>query len=155
VAKPTKASRPRRPVWIQVLVLVVLFLGGGAAGVELSRRLAPQSFLAQFVGLFSFAVPFVVGMNLWLGSAIVVELWRRVAGRRAVIRASTSDVPAGSAAFVPVCGALVPIAGLLIGILGSSLGVLGTVALYLLLGLSYGTACWLFARLGYLPLPQE
>lgn len=149
------ASGSQRPVWTQVLVLAALFLGGGAAGVALSQRLAPQSFLAQFVGLFSFAVPFVAGMNLWLGSAIVVELWRRVAGRRSTLQASRSDVPGGSAAFVPVCGVLVPFAGLLIGILGSSLGVLGTVALYLLLGLSYGTACWLFARLGYLPFPQE
>lgn len=145
----------RRPAGTQALVLAVLFLGGGAAGVGLSQRLAPQSFLAQFIGLFSFAVPFVAGMHLWLGAAITAELWRRLAGRGGSASVGASDVPGGSVVFVPVCGVLVAIAGLLIGILGSSLGVLGTAGLYLLLGLSYGAACWQFARSGYLPFPHE
>jgi hypothetical protein len=65
------------------------------------------------------------------------------------------QIPPGSIAFVPVCVVLVGCAGLLIGVLGSSIGVITTVALYLMLGLAYGTACWLFARSGYLPFPQE
>ena len=145
----------RRPVWVQVLVLAVLFLGGGAAGVELSRRLAAQSFLAQFVGLFSFAVAFVAGLHAWLGLAIGVGLWRLAARRPVSGRAAESRIPGGSIAFVPVCVAMVGFAGLLIGIAGSSLGVIATVGLYLILGLTYGIACWLCATSGYLPFPQE
>jgi hypothetical protein len=49
---------------------------------------------------------------------------------------------------------LVGFAGLLIGLLGSSLGVISTLGMYALLGLGYGTACWLCARSGYLPFPE-
>jgi hypothetical protein len=62
----------------QVLVLVLLFLGGGSFGVWLAGRLAPESILAQFVGLFSFSLPFAIGLQSWLGAAIVVEVIRRL-----------------------------------------------------------------------------
>lgn len=50
---------------------------------------------------------------------------------------------------------MITCAGLLIGVFGSSLGVIATTGLYLVLGLSYGVTCWLFARAGHLPIPQE
>ena len=56
----------------QILVLVLLFLGGGSLGVWLAIRLAPESILAQFVGLFSFSLPFAIGLQSWMGAAIVV-----------------------------------------------------------------------------------
>ena len=43
----------------------------------------------------------------------------------------------------------------MIALVGSTRGVLFTLVLYLLLGLGYGTACWLCARSGYLPFPTE
>jgi hypothetical protein len=142
-------------VWTQVFVLALLFLGGGVAGAGISGTLAPDSSAAQFVGLFSLSLPFAVGMNLWLGFAITTEVWRAVRRRGRPARDAAPPVPPGSIAFVPTCLVLVGFAGLLIAILGSSLGVVVTVALYLALGLLYGTACWLSARNGYLPFPQE
>ena len=139
-----------------MLVLALLFLGGGAAGVGIARWLAPESWAAQFVGLFSFSLPFAIGMQAWLGTALVTEAWRTVTRRaRAADRSTHHDVPSGSFAFVPTCVLLVGVAGALIGILGSSLGVLATIALYLTLGLFYGIACWFSARHGYLPFPHE
>lgn len=140
----------------QVLVLVLLFLGGGSFGVWLAGRLAPDSILAQFVGLFSFSLPFAIGLQSWLGAAIIVEVIRLIARRgRRLPPEARSATPPGSFVFVPTCAGLITCAGLLIGVLGSSLGVIATTALYLLLGIGYGVACWLFARAGYLPIPQE
>ena len=56
---------------------------------------------------------------------------------------------------MPTCVVLVGFAGILIAMLGSSLGVVLTVALYMALGLLYGVTCWLYAKNGYLPFPQE
>jgi hypothetical protein len=149
------ASR-QRSVWIQAAILAVAFFGGGAAGVGLSGRLAPDSAIAQFVGLFTFPMPFVVGMQLWLGVALITAVWRLLRGRSlAAAAAIRAGVPPGSIVFLPISVALVGFAGLLIGILGSPLGLLATVGLYLLLGGFFGTACWLLARSGYLPFPRE
>jgi hypothetical protein len=142
-------------VWVQVGALAILFLGGGAAGVGLSRYLVPGSFLAQFVGLFTFPVPFVIGLQSWLGLALGVAMWRTAAHGPAKPGERLSEIPAGSIAFVPVSVMFVGGAGLLIGLLGSSLGILATLGLYVLLGFGYGMACWLAARSGYLPFPQE
>lgn len=139
----------------QVLALATLFLGGGAAGVGLSRYLVPGSFVAQFVGLFTFPVPFVIGLQSWLGLALGVAMWRTAVHGPAKPGEKLTEIPAGSIAFVPVSVAFVGGAGLLIGLLGSSLGILATLGLYVLLGLGYGTVCWLCARYGYLPFPQE
>lgn len=140
---------------LQVLVLAILFLGGGAAGVGLSELLAPESILAQFVGLFTFAVPFILGMHYWLGLAIVLALWRLARVGWDGMATMRLKAPPGSFVFVPTCTLLVGGAGLLIGILGSSLGIVATLGLYLLAGLAYGTACWLAARSGYLPFLPE
>ena len=135
--------------------MAILFLGGGAAGVGLSRSLAPESWAAQFVGLFSLSVPVAIGMQAWLGFAITTELWRAVKrGGRPASDAARAAVPGGSFAFVPTCVLLVGVAGLLIGIFGSSLGVLVTTGLYLTVGFFYGLACWLYAKNGYLPFPR-
>ena len=144
------------PVKLQLRVLVLLFLGGGSFGVWLSGYLAPESILAQFVGLFSFSLPFAIGLQSWLGAAIVVEVIRLIRRRgRRLPPEQRSATPPGSFVFVPTCAGLITCAGLLIGVFGSSLGVIATTGLYLMLGLGYGVVCWLFASAGYLPIPQE
>ena len=135
--------------------LALLFLGGGAAGVVLSRSLVPGSFLAQFIGLFTFPIPFVIGLQSWLGLAIGMAMWRTAAHGPARPGERQKEIPAGAIAFVPVSVACVGTIGLLIGLFGSSLGILATLGLYVLLGVGYGTACWLAARSGYLPFPTE
>jgi hypothetical protein len=142
-------------LWTQVTVLAVLFLGGGVAGAQLATRLAPDSLLAPFVGLFSLSFPFVVGMHLWLGLAILGALWRLVTRRRLRGNFAPGEVPPGSFAFVPTCVVLSGGAGFLMALFGTSLGFVRTIGLYLLIGLTYGMACWLMARSGYLPFPEE
>ena len=142
-------------VWTQVFVLALLFLGGGVAGLGIARWVAPGSFAAEFFGMFAFPLSFGIGMQNWLGLALVIEGWRTIrrGGRR---RPDSGEprIPPGSFAFVPISVLLVGGAGLLIALFGSSIGALATIALYLVLGLSYGIACWLYARNGYLPFPQ-
>jgi hypothetical protein len=142
-------------VWLQVLALIVLFLGGGIAGSGLTQWLAPDSILAAFFGLFAFPLAFMLGMQSWVGLAIGIALWRTATRGPLTPAQRRTEVPAGSFVFVPIAVTMVGGAGLLIGLLGSSLGVLATFGLYVLLGLGYGTACWLCARSGYLPWPTE
>ena len=144
------------PVWVQVFVLALLFLGGGVAGLGIARSVAPGSFVAEFFGTFAFPLSFGIGLQGWVGMALVTEAWRTI--RRGGGRAADSGevrIPPGSFAFVPPSVVLVGTAGVLIGIFGSTLGVLATTGLYLALGLSYGVACWLYAKNGYLPFPHE
>ena len=143
-------------MWVQVFVLALLFLGGGVAGLGIARLVAPGSFAAEFFGTFAFPLSFGIGLQWWVGAALVTEAWRTI--RRGGGRAADSGevrIPPGSFAFVPPSVAVVGAAGLLIGIFGSTLGVLVTTGLYLALGLSYGVACWLYAKNGYLPFPHE
>jgi hypothetical protein len=146
----------RVSAWTQVFVLAILFLGGGVAGLGIARSVAPGSVAAEFFGMFAFPLSFGIGVQAWLGMALVTEAWRTI--RRGFGPAATTGevrIPPGSFAFVPISVLLVGGAGLLIAIFGSSLGVFATIALYLTLGLFYGVACWLYARNGYLPFPQE
>jgi hypothetical protein len=141
---------------VQVTVVAILFLGGGFAGVGIARFVAPGSLAAEFIGLFSLSLPFAVGMQAWLGLALVTAAWRAIRRReRAAASAGEASIPPGSFAFVPTCIVLVGSAGVLIALVGSTVGALATIALYLTLGLLYGTACWLYAKNGYLPFPQE
>jgi hypothetical protein len=142
-------------VWHQVATLVLLFLGGGAAGVGLSRYLTASSIVAQFVGLFAFPMAFVIGLQAWLGLAIGHALWRTAVHGPARPGEARTEIPGGSIVFVPVSVAIVGFAGLVIGLVGSSLGILATLGLYVLLGFGYGLVCWLAARAGYLPFPSE
>ena len=148
-------ASPRRPPWHQVGVLALLFLGGGVAGVGIARYLVAGSFVAQFVGLFTFPLPFVIGLQSWLGLAVGVAMWRTAVRGPATPAEARGETPAGSIVFVPVSVVFVGAVGLLVGLLGSSLGILATLGLYVLLGLGYGIACWIAARSGYLPFPNE
>jgi hypothetical protein len=143
-------------VWAQVAVVAILFLGGGFAGLGIARFVAPGSLTAEFIGLFSLSLPFAIGMQAWLGLAVVTAAWRAIRRRgQAAASANDARIPPGSFAFVPTCVLLVGMAGVLMALLGSSIGTLATIALYLTLGALYGTACWLYAKNGYLPFPQE
>jgi hypothetical protein len=143
-------------VGVQIVVMAILFLGGGVAGLGIARSVAPGSFVAEFFGTFALPLSFGIGMQHWLGLALVIEAWRTIrrGGRRAVDAAEVR-IPPGSIAFVPVSVVLVGGAGLPIALFGTSIGALATIALYLALGLFYGITCWLYARNGYLPFPQE
>ena len=154
-ASTHQEAESRPSVWLQVFALIVLFLGGGIAGAVLTQWLAPGSIVAAFFGLFSFPLAFVFGMQSWVGLAIGIALWRTATRGPLTPAQRRTEVPAGSFVFVPIAVTLVGAAGLLIGLLGSSLGVLATFGLYVLLGLAYGTACWLCARAGYLMWPTE
>ena len=149
---PATDPPPRSP-WLQALAIAVLFLGGGVGGTVLVTTIAPGSSFAAFVGAFVFPLAFGLGMPSWLGLALVTALWGRV--RHGPRKTRPHEIPGGSIAFVPVSIGLAGAAGLLIGVSGTRLGVAATVALYLMLGIAYGVACWQLARSGYLPFPVE
>jgi hypothetical protein len=152
-----------RSALIGILLLVVLFLGSGVAGVQLAQTVAPESFIAAFIGLFALPLAFASGLQLWLGLALFGALWqllrRALGGARA--RASFSEprsanrAPPGSFVFVPLSAAFGTLAGLVIGVTATTIGFFATAGIYAGLGLVHGVACWLAARSGHLPLPEH
>lgn len=144
---------PPRSPWLQALALAAAFFGGGAGGSGLATTLAPESWLAAFVGTFAFPLAFGIGMPCWLGLALVTALWGRV--RQGPRKPRPHEIPGGSIAFVPVSIAVVGAAGLVVGLSGSRIGFVATAALYLVLATLYGVVCWQLARAGYLPFPVE
>lgn len=149
----TAVDPPPRSPWLQAAAMAILFLGGGIAGSLLATALAPESWLAAFAGLFAFPLAFAAGMPCWLGLALLTAAWGLV--RRGPRKTRPHEIPGGSIAFVPVAIGIAGAAGVVIGLCGSRLGFIATVALYLLLGITYGAACWRLARAGYLPFPVE
>ena len=142
------------PVWRQVAALIVLFLGGGVAGATLAERLAPGSIVAAAAGLFALPLTFAVGLQLWLGTGLLLAIVHRLRGRRFTRKPGERLIPAGAFVFVPLAVAFNGAAGLVVAVAGSSIGWLATLLLYPALGALYGAACWRLARAGYLPFPN-
>ncbi len=143
-------------------VLLAFFVGGGLAGACLARALAPDSELAQLIGMFALPIGLFFGLILWLGTASVIALTRRVAqagkrleGPRAEYEWGTTVIPPGSRAFVVT--SIVPslAVGVLVGLLSATSGVTLCAVAYVGMGAAYGVLCWKAAANGYLPFPVE
>ena len=150
---------PKRPTSLLVLSFFGSFVSGPILGVALACLAAPKSTLAAGLGMFVFPVSFALGLQAWLGLAIVtamIQLVRRLtAGEpwRPTGRAIAA-VPSGSFAFVPISVGLGLLAGVFIGVLPDTHSLVGTVLLYTSAGAIYGMAVWQLARRGYLPFPE-
>ncbi|MRR55880.1 MAG: hypothetical protein EG822_15470 [Deltaproteobacteria bacterium] len=139
-----------------------LFFGGGFVGIQLSRTLAPESGLAEFVSFLALPAAFVIGNAFWAGAAIPAAVRRiirlvRESGRVLPGRVSATEamIPPGSFAFVPAALLTSTLAGGVVATISRPFGFLGVIFLYTALGLAYGVICWRLARSGYLPFPRE
>ena len=155
-----------RSPWLTLPIFFGLFFGGGWAGIQVSRALAPGSGVAEFVSFLALPAAFVVGLAGWAGAAIPAAVGRliRLARERPRERdgstppkpeESRARIPPGSFAFVPAGLATCTISGMVVAGLSGSLGFGWVLGLYAALGLAYGVACWRLARTGYLPFPRE
>lgn len=142
------------PVWRQIATLIVLFLGSGVGGALVAERLAPDSIVASAAGLFALPFTFAVGLQLWLGTGLLLAIVHRLRGRKFDTQPGERLIPGGAFVFVPLAVAFNGAAGLVVAIAGSSIGWVATLVLYLTLGALYGTACWRLARAGYIPMPH-
>lgn len=148
--------------WLTVPIFFGLFFGGGYLGIQVSRVLAPDSGVAEFVSFLTLPAAFVIGMMAWAGAAIpaaVRRLVRRVLQRdRSPATAEKNlkaAIPPGSSAFVPVALVICLLAGTIVGALSPRMGFGWVLCVYAGLGLGYGASCWILARKGYLPFPRE
>lgn len=153
------ASRDR-PLAFIVLAMVLSLPGGGLIGVLLARAVAPASMVADAVGLFMLPLAFTVGLQLWLGTAIltaVAQLVRRLTtgGTWRAGPASDAQVPSGSFAFVPVSATAGFLGGIVVGLVSGEYSFLACVMIYTIVGAAYGIAVWQLARGGYLPFPEH
>jgi len=156
------AQQTRPSQWVAGLIFVGLFFGGGFAGIQLARALAPASGLAEFVSFLAFPAAFVIGVVAWCGAAVPAAV-RRLVGlaRKGSGLASAAEgtlpqtIPPGSFAFVPASLILTVPAGVVVAALSTTWSFVGVVCLYAVLGLCFGVGCWRLARSGYLPFPRE
>lgn len=155
---PDKSPSP----CLTVPIFFGLFFGGGYLGIQVSRALAPDSGLAEFVSFLALPAAFIIGNVAWAGATIptavrrFVQLVLKPDGFPSVKEKSSKTlVPPGSFAFVPAGLATCLVAGMVVGSLSPRLGFGWVLCLYAGLGLAYGVACWKLARTGLLPFPRE
>jgi hypothetical protein len=146
----------RRPIWAIVLTFALLFLGGGLGGLALNELLAPGSFVAAFIGLFTFPLVFAFGMQIWFGWALfrMLPLLIRHLRGLPVERPSWPAIP-GSFIFFLLGASMGLAAGVLTALLPGTPQRLLTVAVWSGVGVAYGFACWRLAYAGYLMPPEE
>jgi hypothetical protein len=153
--------RMQRSAVITIPVTMALFFGGGAGGVGLASAVAPNSIIASFLGLLSLPFAFIAGMHLWLGMAILtllVQLPKRLLSQTATQdsqRGKHEFIPPGSVAFAFTSLVTCSVSGLVIAAVATRLGFISTWALYVAVGVVYGTTCWILARTGFLPFPED
>jgi hypothetical protein len=155
------SGTPRSPLFTAA-IFFGLFFGGGFVGVQVSRALAPESGLAEFVSFLALPAAFVIGIAVWAGAAIPAAVRRfnrliREGGRVSSVkdRATEAMIPPGSFAFVPSALLASTLAGGIVAMISRPFGFFWVLFLYSALGFVYGVICWRLARAGYLPFPRE
>ena len=76
-------------MWLTVPIVLGLFFGGGYVGARLSRALAPDSDVAEFVSFFTLPVAFAAGTIGWVVLAVPSALRRLVQ----LVRAGKGSAP--------------------------------------------------------------
>lgn len=139
-----------------------LFFGGGYLGIQVSRILAPDSGIAEFVSFLTLPAAFIIGLGAWAGAAIpgavrrfVLLVLQRHRSPSVMGNGPKATIPPGSSAFIPAALVTCLAAGTVVGVISTRLGFGWVLCLYAGLGLGYGVACWQLARTGYLAFPRE
>lgn len=156
------ASSSPSPVFA-ALFSMVLFLGSGIGGAWLGRHMAPGSVVANLLGFLMLPMAFLVGMQLWMGAAILAWLVRLVFRRprppstimASMPREGAGETRSGAWVFVVVCPLFTLPAGLVTGWLSESYRILPVLGLYAAVGLLFGIAVWQLAKRGYIDLLEE
>jgi hypothetical protein len=149
----------RRPAIITFPVMTAIVFGGAIAGLLFATMLAPELPFAAWLGLCSLPLAFIIGAHLWLGFAMLRMLAHclRASGQASKHRpkptvTQSSAIPPGSVAFVFTSLGISTLTGFILAIAPNRMGFLPTLLAFLLLGAIYGSACYLLARNGYLPV---
>jgi hypothetical protein len=149
---------PASRVWLAVIALFALFLGGGGIGLWLADALAPGSRAAQFVSFFALPLAFAVGLQIWYGLALLSVVPRLLGFGRSPpevrpSRGARAELP-GSVVFVPVTSGIAAMAGIVVGLLSPTRAAWLVALVYGLVGTAHGLVAWRLARRGVL-LPPE
>ncbi len=136
---------------LSFLVTVVMFIGGGLAGMGLGMWVAPDSPVAQFVAFLTLPLSFIASMVLWQGLTLVLLFFRMLRRRqRNVPEEAVQTLRRKAVVMIPVPAVFCLPAGLLVGVLGDGV-VFGALA-FAAVGLGYGFGLWALAQRDLLPL---
>lgn len=151
---------PPRPPLLRLATACGALVAGPLMGVQLGRGIAPGSEVAEVVGVLAFAIPFLGGLLLWLGTgvlAVALSALRSLLRGRPPgppgLRPGDLLVPPGYRWFPVLAGVSSAAGGLLVAA-ASSATLLAALVGYLGLGLAYGLALQTLAHHGYLPFPE-
>jgi hypothetical protein len=159
-AQPQKhLNDPPQPSTLaQFSSLLLAFIGGGVAGQALAYVFASDSGLASGLSWMMLPLSLVIGMQLWLGFAIlsaVFSLIRQLVVNKKLSKVSSQGPPGGALAFIPVASCMSAVVGVIVSFVSSNESMLAVWTAYALTGVGYGVALWQLARKGFLPFPDE
>jgi hypothetical protein len=133
----------------QMMVLLLVFLGGPIGAVSLSNHLAPDSELAPVLSGLLAATVLFGGMLLWLGLAVLSLLTR--SGRT---RVGAAEPPKGTSGFVwmaAICGSVSALVTAIRSEGSAGLSLITLMAAFV----AYGYSLHRLARAGYLPFIED
>jgi len=139
---------------VSIIILLILFFGGGFVGEQLALALAPSSGLSRLLGFLALPAAFIAGFVLWAGTATVV-LIARLAKRGSPTGRKASEIPPGAIGFLWSSVLSCLIVGALTGLLSEKQAFFPVFGSFAATGLVYGILCWQLAKSGWLPFPRE
>ncbi|MBK9580177.1 MAG: hypothetical protein IPK50_14520 [Fibrobacterota bacterium] len=144
-------------------VSLCVFLGSGAFGGWFGTQMAPESTVATLVGLLMLPIAFMVGMQVWLGAAMIAWLFGWLFPKKTRPRSAppgegagaTRETRSGALVFAVVFPLFTIPAGMLTGWLSNEHSFLTVLALYTGLGMVFGAMVWQLAKHGYIEILEE
>ena len=151
------STRSPSPVLAALVSAAVLF-SSAFLGSALAERMAPDSSIAAILGFVMLPAAFLVGLQIWIGAAIIAFVFGRLSNNarckrdRQPIkkREGCRETRAGAFVFAIICPLATAIAGFLTALLSNSHGFFTILGTYILVGGIFGVAVWILAKYGYI-----
>ena len=153
------STRSPSPVLAALISAAILF-SSTFLGSALAEQMAPDSRIAAILGFVMLPAAFLVGLQIWMGAAIIAFVFGRLSNsdrnrrdrRPPEHSEGRRETRAGAYVFAIICPMATTVAGFLTALLSDSHGFFTIIATYTLVGTIFGIAVWILAKYGYIEL---